>query len=444
MRLLPRGTAPYDEMKTERLASCRARSIHPRNYAMKLPMITKIVATFALLGLAVWLGTSEHFYKSALLSLFFGVTLASVVLIHFRVRPSWPDALCVIGGAALFTVIDFGFLHFAPSLAGIASYLGISSLSILGLRAIWSEGAEQEQMALAFVPALLFVTSDWGSTILLGWTEKANPRVLDLYLFSFDSSLRVQIAFLTGQAYALWPWFRSAGMIFYIGLPMVIGLVYAGQLLHDRTRAVSAMIAFLITGPVGVVFYNLFPAVGPIHIFLGQFPWKPIPAEQVTRLLVEPIAVAGLRNCMPSLHMTWVLLAWWYSRGLSIWERGIAMAFVVFTIFATMGIGEHYSIDLVVAFPFAVFLQGLCALGLRWNDRARAAAVVYGFLLTIGWIGALRFALKVFWISPVLPWAGCILTVASAVFVQRWLEGSAGSFKSIEKVSTGSVPVAVS
>jgi hypothetical protein len=411
---------------------------------MKLPMFVKIVATLALLGLAVWLGTSEHFYKSALLSLFFGVTLASVVLIHFRVRPSWQDAMGIIGGAAIFTVIDFGFLHFAPSLAGVASYLGISSLSILGLRAIWSRGGEQEQMALAFVPALLFVTSDWGSTILLRWTEKANPQVLDLYLFSFDSSLRVQIAFLMGQAYALWPWFRSAGMVFYIGLPMVIGLVYAGQLLRDRTRAVSAMIAFLITGPVGVIFYNLFPAVGPIHIFLSQFPWKPIPTEQVTRLLVEPIAVAGLRNCMPSLHMGWVLLAWWYSRGLSVWERGIAMAFVVFTVFATMGIGEHYSIDLVVAFPFAVFLQGLCAPGLRWNDRARVAAIVYGLLLTLGWIGTLRFELKMFWISPVIPWTCCILTVASAILVQRSLEAATDGRKSLEKVSASNVTVAVS
>jgi hypothetical protein len=411
---------------------------------MKLPKIVKIVATVALLGLAVWLGTSEHFYKSALLSLFFGVTLASVVLIHFRVRPSWQDALCVIAAAALFTATDFGLLHFGPSLAGIASFLGIGSLSILGLRAIWSRGKEQEQMALAFVPALLFVTSDWGSTILLGWTEKANPRVLDLYLFSFDSSLRVQIAFMMGQAYVLWPWFRSAGMIFYVGLPMVIGLVYAGQLLRDRTRAVSAMIAFLITGPVGVVFYNLFPAVGPVHVFLGQFPWTPIPTEQVTRLLVEPIAVAGLRNCMPSLHMTWVLLAWWNSRGLSIWERGAAMAFLVFTVFATMGIGEHYSIDLVVAFPFAVFLQGVCALGLRWNDRARVTAIAYGLLLTLGWIGALRFGLGVFWISPVLPWACCILTVVSAVLIQRTLAAATDSRKISEKLSVSNVPVAVS
>jgi hypothetical protein len=411
---------------------------------MKLLTLGKIVATVALLGLAVWLGTSAHFYSSALLSIFFGVTLASVVLIHFRARPSWQDALGVLGGAIVFTAIDFGLLHFQPSLAGITSFLGISSLAILGLRAIWSRGAEQVQLGLAFVPALLFVMSDWGSTVLLGWTERANPKVLDLYLFSFDSSLRVQIAFLLGQAYALWPWFKAAGMAFYIGLPLVIGLVYAGQLLRDRRRAVSAMIAFLITGPVGVIFYNLLPAVGPIHIFVSQFPWKPIPTDQVTRLLIEPIAVPGLRNCMPSLHMSWVLLAWWYSRGLSVWERGIAMAFVVFTVFATMGTGEHYLIDLVVAFPFAVFLRGVCAIGLRWNDRARVMAVGYGFSLTLVWIAALRFGLKIFWITPVLPWVSCVLTAASAIFVQKRLEAATDGQKTEETAVASGVAAAVS
>jgi hypothetical protein len=184
--------------------------------------------------------------------------------------------------------------------------------------------------------------------------------------------------------------------------------------------------------------------VGPIHIFVSQFPWKPIPTDQVTRLLIEPIAVPGLRNCMPSLHMSWVLLAWWYSRGLSVWERGIAMAFVVFTVFATMGTGEHYLIDLVVAFPFAVFLRGVCAIGLRWNDRARVMAVGYGFSLTLVWIAALRFGLKIFWITPVLPWFSCVLTAASAIFVQKRLEAATDGQKTEETAVASGVAVAVS
>jgi PAP2 superfamily len=411
---------------------------------MKLPLPLKIAFTVVLVGAAIWLGTSAHFYKTALLSLFFGVTLASVILIHFRVRPSLPDALSVLGGGLAFAAIDFGALHFLPSLAGIASFLGIASMLVLGLRAIWSSGPGHQQIILAFVPALLFVCSDWASTVLLRWTERAHPDVLDLSLLSFDSSLRVLFEFLLGQAYAMWPWFKVAGLVFYIGLPMVIALVYAGQLLRDKMQALSAMIAFLITGPIGVIFYNLFPAVGPIHLFARRFPWSPLSADELARLVVKPIPLAGLRNCMPSLHMGWVLLAWWYSKGLSWWERGIAMLFVVFTVFATLGTGEHYAVDLVVAFPFVVFLQGLCALRLRWNDPARVFAVGYGLLVTLAWIAALRFALKLFWLSPALPWTCCILTVASAILVRKRLEAATAESALALTVACGQEHAAVS
>jgi hypothetical protein len=411
---------------------------------MKLPLAIKVVLTTALIGTAIWLGTSPHFYETALLSLFFGVTLASVILIHFRVRPSWQDALYVLWGGMAFAAVDFGALHFPPSLAGIASYLGITSIAALGLRSIWSQGPEQRQITLAFVPALLFVCSDWASTILLRWTEKAHPNVLDLYLLSFDSSLRVLFEFFLGQAYAMWPWFKGAGLAFYIGLPMVIALVYAGQLLRDRTQALSAMLAFLITGPIGVIFYNLLPAVGPIHLFVRRFPWGPLSSEELARLIVKPIPLAGLRNCMPSLHMAWVLLAWWYSKGLSLWERSIALLFVIFTVFATLGTGEHYSIDLVVAFPFVVFLQGLCALRLRWNDPTRIFAIAYGLIITLAWIAALRFALRLFWVSPVLPWTCCVLTVASAVLVRKRLEAATAESQPAAAISHEEEPVAVS
>lgn len=398
---------------------------------MRFSLPLKLAATFALVAAALWLGTSAHFYKTALLSLFFGVTLASVLLIHFRVRPSWQDALCVAAGGTAFAFVAFGLLHFLPSLAGIASYLGITSMTVLGLRAIWTKPPAQTQIALAFIPALLFVGSDWSSTLLLRWTERAHPNVLDLYLLSFDSSLRVQFEFLAGQAYSMFPWFKAAGMAVYIGLPLVIALVYAGQLLRDRQQALSAMLAFLITGPVGVIFYNLYPAVGPGHLFGRRFPWNPLSLEEVTRLALQPIPMPGLRNCMPSLHMAWVLLAWWYSKGLSLWERSIAMFFVVFTVFATMGTGEHYIIDLVVAFPFAVFLRGLCALRLPWNNRHRILAIAYGLVLTLLWIAALRFDVKIFWTSPVFPWLCCVLTVASAIFVQRRLDATADSRASL-------------
>jgi hypothetical protein len=209
---------------------------------------------------------------------------------------------------------------------------------------------------------------------------------------------------------------------FYIALPVPLAMVYSGQLLRGREKAFPAMAAFLIAGPIGIMFYNLFPALGPVHIFLQDFPWHPMTTAQAAHLFRESIAIKGVQNAIPSLHMAWVLLAWWYSRGLSIWERGVALAFVVFTAFATLGTGEHYFVDLIVAYPFSVMIQALCAFPLRWTQRERVAGLLYGLLTTLAWFAALGYAPNVFWASPIVPWAFCALTVLSSIYFHRKLE----------------------
>ena len=199
-----------------------------------------------------------------------------------------------------------------------------------------------------------------------------------------------------------------------------------------------------MTGPIGILFYNLFPALGPAHIFLQDFPWQPMSTLQASRLLCEPITVKGVQNAIPSLHISWVLLAWWYSRGLSVWERGIALTFVVFTVFATLGTGEHYFIDLVVAYPFSVMMQSLCAFPMRWAARERVTGVLYGLLLTLLWLVLLGQAPKVFWISPVIPWACCVLTVGSAIYLHRKLEAATDVAERRQNESAAEMAVALS
>src|SRR5208337_5691574 len=103
------------------------------------------------------------------------------------------------------------------------------------------------------------------------------------------------------------------------------------------------------------------PACGPVHVFGAGFPWHPLSTADAMRMAVVPIVLKGARNAIPSLHMTWVLLVWWNSRGLARWVRAIALVFVVLTAMATLGTGEHYFIDLVVAFPFSLMVQALCS-----------------------------------------------------------------------------------
>jgi hypothetical protein len=387
---------------------------------MLLNRATKIILTLALAGIAAWLGTSAQFYNEAMVSAFFGIAFASVIIIHFRVRPSWQDALLVCGGMFLLATVDFYLLQFKPAIMAWPSFAGLSSLLVLGLRTVWAKESERRLLFLGFVPALLFVTSEYYADSLLHWTSAVHPKVFDLYLFSFDSSLHVQIPFLVGQAFSLYPNLRAAGLLFYIGLPIPIALIYAGRVLRAREKAIPSFVAFLATGPVGVFFYNVLPALGPAHLFSRAFPWHPLNVEQSSRLFVEPLVLSGAPNAIPSLHMAWVLLVWWYSRGLAWWERSAAFAFVFFTVLATMGTGEHYFIDLVVAFPFALLMEALCAFELSIRERRRLISLTLGLFLTLGWLLALRYTVHFFWRSPAIPWILCTTTVAvSLVFESK-------------------------
>src|SRR5260370_30132630 len=130
---------------------------------------------------------------------------------------------------------------------------------------------------------------------------------------------------------------------------------------------------------------------------------------------VVPVLLKGARNAIPSLHMAWVLLVWWNSRGLARWVRAIAMVFVVLTAMATLGTGEHYFIDLVVAFPFSLMVQALCSYSLPFRAGARRNAFLFGTFVTLIWLALLSFSVSIFWISPVLPWAMIVATVAPSI-----------------------------
>ena len=192
-----------------------------------------------------------------------------------------------------------------------------------------------------------------------------------------------------------------------------------------RKRPFLRCSAFLVTGPVGILFYNLFPACGPRYLFQQGFPFHVFPIHQASRLLLEPTAIEGARNAMPSLHMAWTLLAFWYSRGLSWWERSIALFFVAFTVLGTMGLGEHWFADLVVAFPFALMIQASCAYNVPWKEPARISAFFLGLLGTLGWFASSRYAPKFFWSSPIVPWGLVIATIALTILRQVKLDRAA-------------------
>jgi PAP2 superfamily len=386
-----------------------------------MKLAAKIVATAVIVLTALRFGSSADFYTAAMISGYFAITLLGATIIHLRISPSFRNAALIVLGTAVFALIDFRIQHFQPSIVCWLSFAGLSSLAIMGVESVWSEGESRKLHLLAFVPSLLFVISEYFADNMLRWAATVHDKVYDLYLYTFDASLHVQIPFALGRYFAQHNDFRQLALLAYVGLSVPIAVVYAGQVRRTGIKAIQCFLAFIVTGPMGIVFYNAVPAIGPAHLFEKNFPWHPLAIEQAQRLLLQPIPLQGPRNAIPSLHMAWVLLAWWYSRGLSATERAIALFYLVFVALATLGTGEHYFIDLVVAVPFALFMQSLFAYDVPFLDRTRLRAVTFGLLSTCAWLAALRFTPRVFWSTPILPWTLCVATVALGLYFEMHL-----------------------
>ena len=384
-------------------------------------LIIRWIATMALLASAVGIAGSAYFYSVSLGSEFLWLCLASTAIIHLRVRPRLSEVLVLALTTGVFSCIVFLVLRHPPHIMSVFSLVGLSSLLVLGLRTTWAQVGERKLLLWAFVPGVLFVAFGWLTPPLLQYGELAHPKVLDLYLYSFDCSLGFQPSFLLGGVLWKWQWLKSVSYFFYLGLSVPIATVYAGQLVRRRESALPVMLALLYCGPIGGIFYNIFPALGPAHLFQENFPWHPLTILQAKHLLLEPVPIAGFRNAIPSLHMAWVLLAWWYCRGLSWWSKGVVLAFALFTVLATLGSGEHYLIDLVVAVPFCVMVQGLFALSLPWRNAQRLGSILLGLSMVLLWLSILRFANPVFWVSPVIPWTLVVVTIVASVLQQRKL-----------------------
>ena len=377
----------------------------------------RVGLTVLLFGVILGLALNRDFYNDSMASAFLSLALASAVIVLAMIRRSWLDLLWVLTGGLFLAVVDLRVLGFYPVFMAGFSFVGMAALAVLGTHTIWADGDERKLLLYGFLPAVLFVASEYMASTLLDITEKLHPKTFDLFLYSFDCSLRVQFSFLMGQLFWTWPWVRFVCLVIYLALPLPLALVYAAQLRRQKEKALAVMLAFLVTGPVGVLFYNMLPACGPAHIFGAAFPFHPPSIADAMHMNVVPVLLKGARNAIPSLHMAWVLLVWWNSRGLARWIRAIALLFVVLTVMATLGTGEHYFIDLVVAFPFSLMVQALCSYSQPFRSGARRNAFLFGTFVTLIWLALLSFTTTIFWTSPALPWAMIVATVAPSILL---------------------------
>lgn len=155
----------------------------------------------------------------------------------------------------------------------------------------------------------------------------------------------------------------------YWWVPIWIALLVTA--IWDLGEAWRALATYLLSGVLAIPIYLLFPACGPATI-LPHFP-------EIYRGPIHLVFATGAsghlapNNCVPSVHFTVALLALWYLRkSKPLLILGIVNA--VITAVATLGLGEHYLIDLLLAIPYTWLVIKVPQWFTRWRHVPQRTA----------------------------------------------------------------------
>ena len=320
--------------------------------------------------------------------------------------------------------VPFWILRVAASMA----LLGFGAAIILGLRAIWSEREGREKAFALLAPALILIVFIFGCARVLSLTSGVSPQTDDAWLYAFDGSLGFQPSFSVGKIMYDSIFLTRTSMLTYLALPFAMAVVCAWQIPIGAVRISWYMLTvLLVAGVGGWLLYNVVPGTGPIYAFGQDFPWKALPYPDLPRFVLGKMTIATTipRNAMPSLHVGWAVLLCWNSRKLPVALRSALLVFLIFTVFATLGSGQHYLVDLVGSLPFALTVQAAAYMAFRNQFSARRfrliTAALAGVALTSIWLAIVRFGVELALKSPIIPWTLVLVTIATALWLQHWI-----------------------
>ena len=320
---------------------------------LKIRLEEKITISLSILSLALWLFNIENpegtaiFFLTILGALLFLFVLLVIIKNRLLKIPLWRWLLPLIAIGSTLLVYSIRFnkkelfynLNLVLILASALSLLLFFVFLANDRTQIWKESANfirEYWIYLAFAP----ISVIWVKVVTF-----FTPQTIDQALKQIDISLfgTYPDAWVQSVFTANFPIFWAS--LFYFLLPFYpIALSGFFYIKKEFVMLRKVTLSFLLCGMIGWLFYLLFPAIGPlfIDIKLAGFPHPAIP-----------------RNCFPSLHTAWGLLAliyaWKYKKKI-FW---ILLFPVSQMILATVVLRYHYVIDLIAAVPYAFFIYWL-------------------------------------------------------------------------------------
>ncbi len=282
--------------------------------------------------------------------------------------------------------------------------LWLASL-LLAARAVVATRGEQRLQSLDLLVIRFSLPICLPLLQVMLWLQSRHlATVYDLHLYAFDGLFGASIV----KEVAIWvrsvPGLLTLLWIIYQSLVPAVALFVVLQRTGNGFVQGKLLSRFLIAAALGYGLYALMPGIGPMMTFIDVFPYGLPEAGGVVPGDFAEFDGAP-RNAMPSLHTAWALLAFFAAWPMGPWLRLLGGVFLVGTLGATLALGEHYLVDLIVAVPFVVVVEAIAANPFAPQHRGpKLQGLVGGVVMIAIWLVAIRFGAVFLQGLPVVPW----------------------------------------
>lgn len=241
------------------------------------------------------------------------------------------------------------------------------------LRARHADAAARADAATFFWVLVGSASMAFATNALLRVASIIYPLTYDAHLLKIDVAFGNPAYWIANFSNQAPEWIKTATAVIYASLAALFFPLVALLVRERKVRTLHGWRTMVIPFMVAMVCYAWLPATGPIAAFGGaDFPAGIASSADVPAAMLSVQAAA--RNAMPSMHLSgaiWVLMiAAAFRRKIFF---ALSLLFLAGTAWATLALGEHYLIDLVVALPFATALGLWLIQSPRWSQAPRWA-----------------------------------------------------------------------
>lgn len=267
--------------------------------------------------------------------------------------------------------------------------LGFSAVGLVGCvaRFATSEGDEQ---AFAF-RWLMFGLMMWVFPSVSLWAHhvvaRNTPLVIDSVGYGVDRLWGDLPSNIVGRFCWGHPFVHSLVCTVYAELALLLSI--AAFLCHTWSNRCYYRVlhVFIGMGALVMLLYPIVPMAGLVFQVGNGF-WDTPPHDIALAWVSAP--TDWVRNCMPSMHMAWILCIYFAVRRIHPVVHAFAFFFLGVTTAATLYVG-HYLVDLVASFPYVLAFLALTARRTPRNTRIRWIAGCTGTVLLAAWLLGLRY-----------------------------------------------------